>query len=83
MRRPPESLQALTPFPTVEARVHESTELWARDLRSLFEHARDRFADVSWETDSGDRVWAHKGGCRLHMGWGRGVVPLSETCEVV
>lgn len=52
---------ALTPFPTIEDRVQQSTELWARDLRQLFEDARDRFSDVSWETDTGDRVWAHKG----------------------
>lgn len=64
MRRPPDSASsasALTPFSSVEECVHQSTELWARDLRSLFEHAVDRFADVSWETDSGDRIWAHKG----------------------
>lgn len=49
-------------FPTVENRVEASTELWARDLRSLFDHAKERFGDVSWETDSGgDRIWGHKG----------------------
>lgn len=52
---------ALTPFPTVEDRVQQSTELWTKDLRQLFEVARERFSDVSWETDIGERVWAHKG----------------------
>jgi hypothetical protein len=50
-----------TPFPHVDERVHQSIQLWARDLRTLFDEARDRFSDVSWETDAGDRVWAHKG----------------------
>ncbi|CAK9782341.1 unnamed protein product [Cutaneotrichosporon oleaginosum] len=49
-----------TPFPDVDARVHQSIALWASDLRQLFDDARDRFPDVSWETDAGDRVWAHK-----------------------
>lgn len=39
-----------------------STEIWARDLRSLFEHAKARFGDVSWESEEGgERIWAHKG----------------------
>lgn len=50
------------PIPSVERRVAESTEIWARDLRSLFGHARDRFGDVSWESEEGgERIWAHKG----------------------
>lgn len=52
----------LTPFPTVENRVNASTDLWANDLRTVFEEARDRFADISWESETGERVWAHKGG---------------------
>lgn len=56
------STAALTPFPSVEHRVNTSTESWARDLRTVFDDARDRFSDISWESDSGERVWAHKGG---------------------
>lgn len=49
-------------FATVEKRVEESTEIWARDLASLFGHAKERFGDVSWETQAGgDRIWGHKG----------------------
>jgi len=64
------SAAALTPFATVEALVQRSTDLWARDLRSLFEHARDRFADVSWETDNSARIWAHKGRCKRVLAGG-------------
>ena len=50
------------PIPTVERSVSESTEIWARDLRSLFEHAKERFGDVTWESEEGgERIWAHKG----------------------
>jgi hypothetical protein len=49
------------PLSSVEERVQKSIDLWARDLRSLFEHARERFADVAWETESNGRIWAHKG----------------------
>lgn len=66
---------ALTPFPTIEDRVTQSTELWARDLRRLFEDARQLFSDVSWETDIGDRVWAHKGA--LQVDASAGDVPRS------
>jgi len=55
----------LPDFPSVEERVAESTEIWARDLRSLFEHAKERFGDVSWESEDdedGSRIWGHKGG---------------------
>ena len=39
-----------------------STEEWARDLRALFNAAKERFGDVSWESEEGgDRVWGHKG----------------------
>lgn len=55
-------------FPSVEDRVENSTEVWARELRSLFDHAKERFGDVSWESEGdgfsgqlGDRVWGHKG----------------------
>ena len=52
-------------IPSVEARVSESTEIWARDLRGLFEHAKERFGDVSWESEGdgdAERIWGHKGG---------------------
>jgi hypothetical protein len=46
--------------------VAESTEVWARDLRAVFEHAKERFGDVSWESeDGGERIWGHKGGSRV------------------
>jgi len=46
----------------VESRVEVSTEEWARDLRALFNAAKERFGDVSWESEEGgDRVWGHKG----------------------
>jgi hypothetical protein len=49
-------------FATVEVAVSNSTDLWARDLKALYEHARDRFGDVSWETELGvERIWGHKG----------------------
>lgn len=55
-------LPTLSPIPTVERRVSDSTEIWARDLRSLFEHAKERFGDVTWESEEGgSRIWAHKG----------------------
>ncbi len=59
------STHLLPDFPSVEDRVAESTEIWARDLRALFEHAKERFGDVSWESENlGEegRVWGHKGG---------------------
>jgi hypothetical protein len=61
MTRPALSLNIHVP--TVEQRVSESTEIWARELRALFEHAKERFGDVSWESEDGlgDRVWGHKG----------------------
>jgi hypothetical protein len=62
MTRPPPLLD-ISDIPTVEERVSYSTEVWARELRALFEHAKDRFGDVSWESDEGHgaRVWGHKG----------------------
>jgi hypothetical protein len=55
-------LPTLDPIPSVEKRVSASTEIWARDLRSLFEHAKERFGDVTWESEEGgERIWAHKG----------------------
>ena len=67
-------LEFVVEFPSVERKVSESTELWARDLQSLFEHAKDRFGDVSWESEdveNGDKIWGHKG-----------LTPLSVTMKV-
>jgi hypothetical protein len=59
-------------FATVETAVSDSTELWARDLQALFEHARDRFGDVSWETELGsERIWGHKGELHYACDWQR------------
>lgn len=44
-----------------------STETWQRDLKTLFDHAKERFPDVVWDltTDYGsgtqEDVWGHKG----------------------
>lgn len=58
---------AFLPPETVERRVEISTEEWARDLRALFVHAKERFGDVSWESEEGqERVWGHKGVCVQH-----------------
>ena len=51
-------------FPSVETRVDQSTDIWARDLKALVEHAKDRFGDVSWEAEGlpeSEQVWGHKG----------------------
>lgn len=56
-------------FASVEAAVSNSTELWARDLKALNEHAKDRFGDVSWETEyGGERIWGHKGASSFGQG---------------
>ena len=63
-RRRPQHIPPLPDFPSVEQCVAESTEIWARDLRSLFEHAKERFGDVSWESEGSEdvqRIWGHKG----------------------
>ena len=58
----PNGSSTLARFPSVESRVEVSTEEWARDLRALFNAAKERFGDVSWESEEGgDRVWGHKG----------------------
>lgn len=57
------SALALNQFPSVEDRVALSTNQWADDLRGIYNNARDRFSDVAWETDTGERIFAHKGAC--------------------
>ncbi|RDX40022.1 hypothetical protein OH76DRAFT_1394488, partial [Lentinus brumalis] len=53
-----------TPPGLTEA-TRNSTTHWQHDLQALFDHAKDRFADVVWElnADSGsgvEEVWGHK-----------------------
>ena len=51
-------------LPTVERTVDYSLEVWAEELRSLFESAQERFADIKWrgiEDSLNDTIWAHKG----------------------
>ncbi|TBU54025.1 hypothetical protein BD310DRAFT_961704 [Dichomitus squalens] len=51
--------------PGLTEAARNSTTHWQDDLQSLFDHAKDRFADVVWElhSDSGsgvEEVWGHK-----------------------
>nr|XP_031861873.1 uncharacterized protein CI109_002702 [Kwoniella shandongensis]KAA5528945.1 hypothetical protein CI109_002702 [Kwoniella shandongensis] len=47
--------------PTVEVSINRSIQVWATDLRSLYENAKDRFGDVSWvDSMGGDKIWGHK-----------------------
>ena len=51
-------------MPAVENSVADSLEVWAEDLRSLFDSARERFADIRWRSTGdtlSDAIWAHKG----------------------
>lgn len=60
-------------FPTVTGAVRKSNDVWAADLRLLFELAHERFGDVCWDAVEGfengaegvilekGRVWGHKG----------------------
>ncbi|OCF59112.1 hypothetical protein L486_03613 [Kwoniella mangroviensis CBS 10435] len=49
-------------YPSVEERIADSTESWIKDLKSLFENAKDRFGDVCWESEdlSMKKIWGHK-----------------------
>lgn len=46
-----------------------STEAWQRDLKRLFDQAKERFPDVVWELTADyegnpqEEVWGHKGTC--------------------
>ncbi|KAI0642472.1 hypothetical protein C8Q79DRAFT_213553 [Trametes meyenii] len=51
--------------PGLQEATRNSTSNWQDDLQSLFDHAKDRFADVVWELQSdaaqgADEVWGHK-----------------------
>ncbi|KAH9910438.1 uncharacterized protein BXZ73DRAFT_93761 [Epithele typhae] len=50
---------------SLQEATHRSTVHWQDDLQALFDHAKDRFADVVWElsSDNGkgvEEVWGHK-----------------------
>ncbi|ORX34351.1 hypothetical protein BD324DRAFT_583444 [Kockovaella imperatae] len=51
-------------IPCVEERVAESLSVWAKELRALFDHAKERFGDVTWENEDDSsgrsRIWGHK-----------------------
>ncbi|WVQ68951.1 uncharacterized protein L199_007160 [Kwoniella botswanensis] len=49
-------------YPSVEERIADSTESWIKDLKSLFDNAKDRFGDVCWESEdlSINKIWGHK-----------------------
>lgn len=56
-----------------EANAH-SAAVWQADLKKLFHHAKERYADVVWELTlegetEGEEVWGHKGGliCSLSV----------------
>lgn len=59
---------ATSPPALLEA-IRNSTVAWQEDLQALFNHAKDRFADVVWELvdensdkqQGPDEVWGHKG----------------------
>ncbi|WRT65051.1 uncharacterized protein IL334_001993 [Kwoniella shivajii] len=47
--------------PSVEESIIESTDIWAKNLKSLFHLAADRFGDVSWECAGlPEKIWGHK-----------------------
>ena len=54
------------PRPGLREATQKSMAAWQRDLELLFQHAKDRFADVVWElagdkNESLEEVWGHKG----------------------
>lgn len=67
-------MAAIGPSPSTSALAKTSvtsTEVWQRDLKTLFDNSKERFPDVVWELTSEydhDRrggvqedVWGHKG----------------------
>ncbi|KAI0760008.1 hypothetical protein C8Q74DRAFT_1293309 [Fomes fomentarius] len=51
--------------PGLQEATRISTAHWQDDLQALFDHAKDRFADVVWELQSddakpGEEIWGHK-----------------------
>ncbi|KAI0349997.1 hypothetical protein OH77DRAFT_1150161 [Trametes cingulata] len=56
---------ATTTPPGLQEATRNSTTHWQDDLQSLFDHAKERFADVVWELQSDsaagvEEVWGHK-----------------------
>ncbi|KAI0630919.1 hypothetical protein C8Q77DRAFT_1062198 [Trametes polyzona] len=56
---------ATTTPPGLQEATRNSTSNWQDDLQALFDHAKERFADVVWElqSDAGsgvEEVWGHK-----------------------
>ncbi len=55
--------------PQLTAAVERSIAIWSRDLRALFDHAKERFGDICWREEAGsplrrdtaDAIWGHKG----------------------
>ena len=52
--------------PGLSEATRNSTSHWQDDLQALFDHAKDRFADVVWELQpesekAAEEVWGHKG----------------------
>ncbi len=51
----------------------QSTNIWQADLKKLFHHAKERYADVVWEVvaegeDEGEEVYGHKGELLASLG---------------
>lgn len=46
------SAERLSPPPSLHHARDQSKATWARDLQGLYEHAKDRFADVKWIDDT-------------------------------
>ncbi|KAK0548505.1 hypothetical protein OC846_004454 [Tilletia horrida] len=67
-------LAALSPY-SLEACLQEAQEVWRRDLRSLFNHAADRFPDVGWTVPAEGQSEAG------HSSYG-GHVPFSSAHSV-
>ncbi|KAE8231903.1 hypothetical protein CF326_g3079 [Tilletia indica] len=60
-------LAALSPY-SLEACLAEALEVWRRDLRSLFDHASDRFPDVGWTVPAHDPEGASAGSSSHGLG---------------
>lgn len=66
---------ATTSPPALLEAIRNSTVAWQEDLQSLFNHAKERFADVVWELvdenndkqQGVDEVWGHKGRLQISL----------------
>lgn len=57
--------------PGLQEATRNSTTNWQDDLQALFDHAKERFADVVWELQNeasagAEEVWGHKGPLSSH-----------------